>query len=138
MSNYEIVEIGGIDAWAAFTEPAPGKRFVDKEMAAQFVGLSANSLEPGGEAPFWHDHSVIEEVYVFLTGRGQLALDDDVVDVQAGSVVRVGPGVWRAWRSAPDGTEPLTWLCIRGGGGALGEIGNDGELDQERPMPWAG
>jgi len=137
MSSYDILDIGAPDSW---TDPEGGpvaKRFVDKEIPAQYIGTSANALEPGGEAPFWHTHDVLEEVYIFLSGRGQMALDEEVVDVQAGSVVRVGQGVMRAWRALPDSPEALRWLCIRAGGDTLEGIGRDGRLDRERPMPWA-
>lgn len=136
MTNYEVLEIGALDGWGEHVGMAPGKRFIDKEMATQFIGMSANSIEPGGAAPFWHTHSAIEEIYLFLTGTGQMALDDELVDVQAGTVVRVGQGVWRAWGAAPDSAEPLTWLCIRAGNGELAEVGGDGERDTERPLPW--
>ncbi|QAY59592.1 cupin domain-containing protein [Microbacterium protaetiae] len=137
MSSYDILEIGDPQAW---TDPDGGpvaKRFIDKEIPTQYIGASANALEPGGEVPFWHSHDVLEEVYVFLAGRGQMAVGDDVVEVQAGSVVRVGPGVLRAWRALPDSPGALRWLCIRAGGDTLEAIGRDGQLDRERSMPWA-
>lgn len=137
MSSYDILEIGAPDTWADPEGGPVAKQFIDKQMPAQFIGTSTNAAEPGTEAPFWHAHDVLEEVYLFLAGRGQMALDDDVVDVQAGSVVRVGQGVMRAWRALPDSPEPLRWLCIRAGGDTLAGIGRDGSLDRERPMPWA-
>lgn len=134
MSDYDVLDIGGLDTWGDYTGPRAGKRFIDKEIPAQYIGMSANSLEPGGTAPFWHTHSVLEEIYVFLAGRGEMLLDDEVVPVQAGTVVRVGQGVWRAYRSAADSPEPLRWLCLRAGGDELSAIPGDGELDKERPL----
>lgn len=137
MSNYDVVEMGATETWADYVGVAPGKRFVEKEIAAEFIGMSANSLAPGRSAPFWHTHSQVEELYIFLGGTGKLALDDDVIDVQAGTVVRVGPDVWRAWHAASDSAAPLTWLCVRAGGDTLEGIGQDGAIDKERPYPWA-
>ena len=54
-----------------------------------------------------------------------------------GTVVRVGTDTWRAMRCLPDSPVPLRWLCIRGGGDTLANIGNDADLNQERPFPWA-
>ncbi|WP_308492368.1 cupin domain-containing protein [Microbacterium terrisoli] len=136
MSGYDVMELGGIDTWLQAGGDRPGKQFVDKEIPTEFIGVSANAAAPGGQAAFWHSHSRLEEVYLFLAGRGQMALDDDVVEVQAGTVVRVGQGVMRAWRARPDSPEDLRWLCIRGGGDALKAIGRDGDLDRERPLPW--
>ena len=61
----------------------------------QYIGMTANALEPGEEAGYWHTHSHVEELYVFLGGTGQMGLDDDLVEVGPGTVVRVGQNVWR-------------------------------------------
>ncbi|WP_417563278.1 cupin domain-containing protein [Microbacterium sp.] len=137
MSGYDVMELGGLDTWLQAGGDRPGKQFVDKEIPTEFIGVSANAATPGGESGYWHAHSKLEEVYVFLAGRGQMAVGDDVVDVQAGTVVRVGQDVMRAWRALPDSHEDLRWLCIRSGGEALKAIGRDGALDKERPYPWA-
>lgn len=139
---YEIASIGALDEWRShfggFTEAKSrdGRRVVDHELAMQFIGLTANSLEPGEEAGYWHAHAQIEELYVFLEGRGQMALDDDVVDVEAGTVVRVGQDVWRTWRALPDSPGELRWLCIRAGGEQLPRLPDDSTRDEDRPMPW--
>ena len=49
--------------------------------------MTANAYEPGEEAGYWHTHSEIEELYVFLEGRGEMGLDDDVITVGPGTVV---------------------------------------------------
>ncbi len=98
--------------------------------------MTANAYEPGEEAGYWHTHSEIEELYVFLSGTGQMGLDDDIVDVGPGSVVRVGQGVWRTWRSLPDSPGQLRWLCIRAGGGQIAHMPNDSQRDADRPAPW--
>ncbi|GAA4479435.1 cupin domain-containing protein [Microbacterium panaciterrae] len=134
MSGYNVYEIGAIDSWGA--EDGTAKRFVDGE-AARFLGLSVNATDPGAGSPFWHRHSAFEEVYVFLDGHGQMALGDEVVELRAGTVVRVAPETWRAVHSAADADRPLKWLCLRGGGDTLASIGRDGELDKERAFPWS-
>jgi hypothetical protein len=65
-----------------------------------------------------------------------MGLDDDVVEVSAGSVVRVGQGVMRTWRARPDSDGELRWLCIRAGGTELPEFPNDGVRDNVRALPW--
>jgi mannose-6-phosphate isomerase-like protein (cupin superfamily) len=140
--NYEVLSIGALDDWRShyggFTEAKSrdGRRIVDHELTMQFIGLSANALEPGEEAGYWHSHAKIEELYVFLEGRGQMGLDDDVVDVGPGTVVRVGQGVWRTWRVLPDSPRQLRWLCIRAGGEQLPHAPSDSTRDDERAMPW--
>ena len=142
MQNYEVTSIGALDDWRShyggFTEAKSrdGRRVVDHELTMQFIGLTANALEPGEQAGYWHAHAQIEELYVFLEGHGQMGLDDEIVDVAPGTVVRVGQGVWRTWRALPDSPGELRWLCIRAGGEELPHLPSDSTRDEARAMPW--
>lgn len=143
MNAYQVVEIGALDEWrdhfGGFDEARSrdGRRVVDHELTMQYIGVTANALEPGEEAGYWHTHSKVEELYVFLEGRGQMGLDDDVVEVGPGTVVRVGQGTWRTWRALADSPAQLRWLCIRAGGEELPHMPNDGMRNPEKQMPWA-
>lgn len=113
-----------------------GRRVVDHEMTNQFIGMTANAYEPGEKAGYWHTHSEIEELYIFLEGSGQMGLDEDIIDVTAGSVVRVGQGVWRTWRALPESDGQLRWICIRAGASELTNYPHDATRDHERESPW--
>lgn len=102
----------------------------------QYIGMTANAFERGRKPATGHSHAKVEELYVFLTGRGQMALDDDIVDVGPGSAVRVGQGVWRIWRALPDSPEPMRWVCMRAGGEQLPRLPDDGTRAPDRPSPW--
>lgn len=140
---YEILEMGALDEWRSHfggfrpESSRDGRRVVDHEIQMQYIGMTANAFEPGEEAGYWHSHSELEELYVFLTGRGEMGLDDAVVPVGPGTVVRVGQGVMRSWRAAVDTPEPLRWLCIRAGGGVLDRLPSDSVRDNERGWPEA-
>lgn len=142
MTAYEVTEIGAPAQWRSHyggfvpERSRDGRRVVDHELAMQYIGMTANALAPGEEAGYWHTHSSVEELYVFLEGHGQMGLDDDVVDVHAGTVIRVGQDVWRTWRARPDSDGELRWLCIRAGGETLPHIPDDAARDMQRPMPW--
>ena len=142
MANYEVLNVGSPDQWRNYfggfrpDSSRDGRRVVDHEMKNQYIGITVNALEPGEEAGYWHDHSDIEEIYFFISGRGQMGLGDDLVEVQAGSVVRVGQNVMRTWRARPDSTEQLRWICMRAGSTELPEFPNDATRDLERPMLW--
>lgn len=142
MTGYEVLNVGAPDAWrehvggfAVFPLRA-GRRVVDHEMDMQFIGMTVNALVAGEECGYWHKHSATEEVYVFLAGTGQMGLNDDVVNVVAGSVVRVSPETWITWRCDPSETNQLQWICVRSGGTELPENPTDAAVDFERAMPW--
>ena len=142
MANYEVINVGSPDQWRDYfggfrpDTSRDGRRVVDHEMKNQFIGMTVNALEPGEEAGYWHDHSEIEEIYFFISGHGQMGLGDDLVEVEPGSVVRVGQNVMRTWRAKPDSPEQLRWICMRAGSSELPEFPNDATRDLERPMLW--
>lgn len=142
MSGYEITKIGAPSTWRDFVggfvpqTTRAGRRVVDHELTNQYIGMTANAYEPGEEAGYWHTHSEIEELYIFLEGSGQMGLDGDIVNVTAGSVVRVGQGVWRTWRALPESEGQLRWICIRAGAGELTSYPHDATRDHERVSPW--
>ena len=142
--GFQVLELGAFDAWRAHygglrpDTSRDGRRVLDHDVDMQYIGMTANAFEPGEEAGYWHSHSQLEELYVFLTGRGEMGLDDAVVPVGPGTAVRVGQGVMRTWRAVPDSPERLTWLCIRAGGAELERVPGDATRDPERPAPWTG
>ena len=92
MTEYKVVELGALDTWDEFEGPlGRGKRFAEFELETKYMGMSSNAADPGKSAPWWHFHSQEEELYIFLSGKGQMGLNDEVVDVEAGTTVRVSP-----------------------------------------------
>ena len=142
MSGYTITQIGPMDSWRDYVggfrpdTSRSGRRVVDHEMSGRFVGLTANSYVPGEQCGYWHVHSVLEEVYVFLDGEGQMGLDDEIIDVAAGTVVLVEPGVMRTWRCKPESPTNLKWICIRAGQDPLPPVPDDAEPLWGLELPW--
>ena len=142
MGPYSVTNIGPMDRWREhFGGYVPetnkqGRRVVDHELESEVIGLSVTAYEPGEEAGYWHSHSELEEVYVFLDGYGQMGLDEDLVEVAPGTVIHVGTGVMRTWRCRPDSPSQLRWICIRAGGGKLEAIPTDAVPIRDIPLTW--
>mgnify|MGYP001175574649 FL=1 len=142
MSNYSVTNIGPLSSWrdyfGGFVEATnkQGRRVIDHELDSKIIGFTATAYEPGEEAGYWHSHSELEEIYIFLEGEGQMGLDDEVIDVKAGTVVHVGTGVMRTWRCIPESSGQLRWLCVRAGAGPLEAIPSDAHPIRDIPMPW--
>lgn len=66
-------------------------------------------IPPGGVSGE-HLHTRTEEVYVLLSGRGEITLDGRPSPVRAGDAILTGLGTTHGLRNA--GTEALEWLVI--------------------------
>lgn len=137
--KYQIKGYGGLEAWAALSlaHPkfgrVPGKQFLRSELGLSGIEVSLNSLAPGKGIPFLHAHRQNEELYLFLSGSGQMLLDDDVVEVSAGTAVRVAPPVLRTWRNTGDA--PLVCICIQAREGSLLQAtSTDGFMSESAPQ----
>ncbi|WP_162621939.1 cupin domain-containing protein [Microbacterium suaedae] len=138
MSHYSTAELGPVDTWNALEGPhgMNGKLFLEGPLRSENVGMSVNGLAPGGSSPFWHLHAQLEEVYVFLGGEGKMALGDDVIEVKAGSTVRVAPKTMMAVHANADSSTDLRFVCARAGAASLLDVGDDSEISHD-PFPWS-
>ena len=89
----------------------PGKVFGGALVGATGGEFSFQSFAPGTETGFLHTHKNHEELYFFLSGKGEFQVDGKVFHVGEGSVVRVAPAGKRSVRN--NGTEPLVMLCVQ-------------------------
>ena len=89
----------------------PGKIFGGSAVGATGGEFSFQSFAPGTETGFIHIHKTHEELYFFLSGKGEFQVDGEVFNVEEGSVVRVAPAGKRSIRN--NGTEPLLMLCVQ-------------------------
>jgi mannose-6-phosphate isomerase-like protein (cupin superfamily) len=57
----------------------------------------------GGKGSYGHRHKTQEEIYFVASGTLQFKLGDEVIDVPAGTIVRISPAVWRSvWNEGPE------------------------------------
>ena len=89
----------------------PGKVFGGALVGTTGGDFSFQSFAPGTETGFLHTHKTHEELYFFLSGKGEFQVDGKVFPVAEGSVVRVAPNGKRSIRN--NGTEPLVMLCVQ-------------------------
>lgn len=112
----------------------PGKVFGGAAVGATGAEFSFQSFAPGTETGFLHTHRTHEELYFFLSGRGEFQVDGECFLVGEGSVVRVAPAGRRSVRN--NGSEPLVMLCVQYRGGTFtAEDATDGNILQE-PVRW--
>ena len=89
----------------------PGKVFGGAALGATGGEFSFQVFQPGTESGFLHTHKNHEELYFFLSGKGEFQVDGEVFPIAEGSVVRVNPAGKRSVRN--NGTTPLVMLCVQ-------------------------
>jgi len=72
------------------------KEFLSRPMGCKGIGFSFVRCKPGEGATYVHRHKVQEEVFIALKGEGTIILDGKRLKMPQGTIVRVGPTVWRA------------------------------------------
>jgi mannose-6-phosphate isomerase-like protein (cupin superfamily) len=121
MTDYTIKNLMEVEDSAADRGPDLEARFARKHLESEHLGVSYFRYGPGFKAPYGHRHREQEEAYVVAAGSGRMRLDDDIVELQRWDVVRVAPGVVRAFEGGPDGLELIAIGADRPEGG-------DGEM----------
>jgi mannose-6-phosphate isomerase-like protein (cupin superfamily) len=95
----------------AFGGKYPGTmRFLTGPLEAEQVAVTHRDMPPGsgGKGGYGHRHKSQEEIYFVISGRLQFKLDDEIVDLDGGSTVRVAPEVVRSvWNEGPGDAQLL-------------------------------
>ena len=82
-------------------------RFGRNALGLEGGGFSYQRLAPNVTGKTGHRHERQEEAYVIVSGDGQMKLDDEVRPLKQWDVIRVAPGVARAFQAGPNGIELL-------------------------------
>jgi len=137
--KYKVFESGPLSAWGSaqgWEEGQDGRKFLDQEIGLKNFGASVNSIPPGQGCGYWHSHTRMEELYLFVEGEGEMALDDTVIKIKPGTSVRVATNVMRSWRALPTSPTSLKWICVRGGETPLSQVGQDAYPITDKSYPW--
>ena len=104
MSDYTILNLDEVPD--AFGGKYPGEmRFLTEPLGNRQVAVTHRKMPPGsgGKGSYGHRHKTQEEVYLVISGTLEFKLGDEVVDVPAGSAVRVAPDTVRSvWNEGPE------------------------------------
>lgn len=74
-----------------------------RQLDLQAVAIGLINLPPNEGYTFTHTHRKQEEVYIVIRGSGQILLDDEVLDLTVGDMVRVPPVTKRALKADSEG-----------------------------------
>lgn len=116
-ANFSAISVGALNELGDYVlelgpeVKIPGKVFGGAALGATGSEFSFQVFQPGTESGFLHTHKNHEELYFFLSGKGEFQVDGKVFPIAEGSVVRVNPAGKRSVRN--NGTTPLVMLCVQ-------------------------
>jgi mannose-6-phosphate isomerase-like protein (cupin superfamily) len=109
MSDYTIKRLSEVDD--LFGGKYPGAmRMLAGPLGAEQVAVTHREMPPkaGGKGGYGHRHKTQEEIYFVISGTLEFKLDDEVIEVQGPTAVRVPPHVVRSvWNEGPGDAELL-------------------------------
>jgi len=109
-----------------------GKVWLKSFLKLGGMEVSFGLLPEGAGPSFLHSHKQNEELYLFLSGEGQMLIDGKIIEVSEGSAVRVSPEVVRCWRNT--GTANMVYIVIQAKEGSLEQwTGTDGIVSPDKP-----
>jgi mannose-6-phosphate isomerase-like protein (cupin superfamily) len=107
----------------------PGEmRMLTSQLGSEQVAFTYRRMpqHTGGKGGYGHRHRTQEEIYYVISGTLQFKLDDDVVDLEAGNAVRVGPEVVRSvWNDRAEDAELLIASVVNSTGSPDHELVED-------------
>lgn len=122
-ANFSAISVGALNELGDYVLELgpeikiPGKVFGGAALGATGGEFSFQVFQPSTESGFLHTHKNHEELYFFLSGKGEFQVDGEVFPIAEGSVVRVNPAGKRSVRN--NGTTPLVMLCVQYRGNTL-------------------
>jgi mannose-6-phosphate isomerase-like protein (cupin superfamily) len=99
----------------------PGEmRMMTSDLECEQVAFTYRRMphHTGGKGSYGHRHKTQEEIYFVMSGKLQFKLDDEVLDVEGGAVVRVAPATWRSVWNEEEADAELIIVSKRVEGGS--------------------
>ena len=119
VADYTIVPVMEVPDMAAEVGMAPAHfqiRFMREPLGLDNFAVTYERFGGGWRAPEGHPHrrghrhQLQEEVYFLISGRAQAKFDDEIVDLEPWTAVRVPPETARSFRAA--GEEDAVFVTI--------------------------
>jgi mannose-6-phosphate isomerase-like protein (cupin superfamily) len=124
--NFTAVHSGPLNELQAYQfkhplrdRPAKGKLFIKDHLDLTGMQVSLNKMLPGTAVPFTHSHKQNEELFIIISGKGQMIIDSQIIDVEEGSSIRIAPDGIRSIRSSSD--SELIYICIQAKSNSLSQ-----------------
>jgi mannose-6-phosphate isomerase-like protein (cupin superfamily) len=140
--NFTAIHVGKLADLPQYTLESPrtshkieGKLFIKDHLNLTGMQVSLNKLPAGAAIPFYHKHKQNEELYIFIGGKGQMQVDNELIDIEEGSCIRIATNGERTWRN--NSNNDLYYIVIQAKEDSLSQDTFDDGIPVERPIEWA-
>jgi len=141
MKNFKMHDVGNfsdLNQYVFAPEGTPlrieGKVFLGDLLGLSSMEVSLNKTVPGTGMNFIHSHKEHEEVYIFISGQGEMLIDGETIKIKEGTVVSMTTKAKRTWWNT--GNTDLIYIVLQAPAGGMKSPGiTDGEL-HEGSIPW--
>ena len=83
----------------------------------EHCGVSYLKIGSGWRVPWGHTHKTQEEIYILVNGSARMRIDDELVEMQPFTAVRVAKEAMRGYEAGPEGAELIVIGAPRTGSG---------------------
>ena len=108
MAGYSIIHVSDVPDVSG---DYPGAiRMATEHIGAEQVALTYRRMAPktGGKGSYGHRHRTQEETLYLISGTVEVKLEDEVIEVGAGTIVRIAPATLRSvWNEGPEDAEMI-------------------------------
>ena len=111
-----------------------GKLFAKDHLGLTGMQISYTKLPAGTSMPFTHKHKENEELYIVVQGRGQVLVDQDIIDIEEGSTIRVDLDGDRCLRASTE--SDLIYICIQARNNSLNQDTFDDGIPGQSAPNW--
>jgi mannose-6-phosphate isomerase-like protein (cupin superfamily) len=111
MADYTLVNLKQVEDMAPKFGLSPGleSRFARVPLKLENSGISYFRVAPNFRAPFGHKHGEQEEIYLVVSGRARVKLDEEIVELEEWDAVRIPRGTMRGLEAGPEGAEVIAF-----------------------------
>lgn len=140
--NFAALQCGSTDIWTEYRSAMPrtgmvaqGKLWVKELLGLTGMEFSLGVLSEGAEIPFVHAHQQNEELYLVLSGRGEFSVDETLIPLREGTLIRVLPEGRRTLRNT--GAGGLAYVVVQAKAGSLEQwTDHDGLRPENQTAAW--
>jgi len=97
------------------------KYFLHDLLGLTGMEVSVTGYPPNHAFHLFHSHKENEELYIVTKGEGEMQLDDEIIPLKEGTVIRIEPNVVRNLRSSP--RIGLQFVCVQARMNSLKQFG---------------